>query len=323
MDTESLTVDAEEQAMRDLGHETDVAQGRPIPEESSAETAEPRAPAEAPAGAESQPPDVGVPEQQPVSSETEPIEEKQRTENRPRDPVTGKFQKPDTEYSRAQKEQERRDRSWQRLQAEKEQFRQQTAQWEEQARMAQLEQTRRQYQPLKKDGLTAQEYADGAAVFEREGDYENAYKARRVAEEMFQQEQGRAQQMHGVEAEYQWRTQMQQVMQVEPKIADPDSPIAQHLSRIIEQNPWIYHVPQGFLRAAEVAHMLTKMGSISELQDENEQLRAELEKHRRKSQPARGGYASPRYGEKEFDEMNLDEMESHLKGITSEADNYR
>jgi hypothetical protein len=255
---------------------------------------------------------VGVPEQQPVSSETEPIEEKQRTENRPRDPVTGKFQKPDTEYSRAQKEQERKDRSWQRLQAEKEQFRQQTAQWEEQQRMAQLEQTRRQYQPLKKDGLTAQEYADGAAVFEREGDYENAYKARRVAEEMFQQEQGRAQRM-----------QMQQIAQVEPKAFDPSTPIGGHLERIIAQNDWLYRIPNGLIRAAEVADMLTKMGSISELQDENEQLRAELEKHRRKGQPARGGYATPRLSEKEFDEMNVDEMEAHLKGITSEADNYR
>ena len=319
METESLTMDAEESAMRELGVETDAAAGRQ-PEESSAETAETRAPAEA-EPQQTQPPDVGDPEQTPVSSETEP--KQQQPQQRPRDPATGKFQKPDTDYSRAQKEAERRDRSWQRLQAEKEQFRQVTAQWEEQQRMSQLEQTRKQYQPLKKDGLTAREYAEGAAVFERDGDFENAYKASRVAQEMFQAEQGRAQQMQGVEAEYQWRAQMQEAIRHEPKIGDPDSPISQHLERIIKQNPWLYNVPQGFYRAAEVADMLTKMGSLSELQDENEQLRAQLEKYQRKSQPARGGVASPRYGEKDFDDMDLNEQEAHLKAMTAEADNYR
>jgi hypothetical protein len=69
--------------------------------------------------------------------------------------------------------------------------------------------------------------------------------------------------------------------------------------------------------------MLTQMASLSELQDENEKLRADLEKFQRRSQPSRGGHAAPRYGEKDFDEMNLDEQEAHLKAMTAEADNYR
>jgi hypothetical protein len=189
--------------------------------------------------------------------------------------------------------------------------------------MAQLEQTRKQNQPLRRDGLTAKEYYDGAKVFERDGDYENAYKAHQISQEMFYAEQNRTQQMQGVEAEYQWRKGMQEAIAVEPKIADPSSPIAQHLERIIQQNPWIYYIPQGFQRAAEVAHMLTKMASLSELQDENEKLRADLERYQRKSMPARGGHAAPRYGEKDFDDMDLNEMESHLKSMTAEADNYR
>jgi hypothetical protein len=322
MDVETLNMDAEESAMRELGVQTDQAAGRE-PEAPSAETPEPRAPGQEAEPAETQTPDVGDPEQKPVSSETEPTQQQQQPQQRPRDPVTGKFQRPDTEYSRAQKEQERKDRSWQALQAEKERFRQLTSQWEEQQRMAQLEQTRRQNQPLKRDGLTAQEYYEGAKVFEREGDFENAYKAHQISQEMFRAEQGRVQQMQGVEAEYQWRTQMQEAIRREPKIADPSSPISQHLERIISQNPWIYHIPNGFYRAAEVADMLTKMSSLSELQDENEKLRADLERYQRRSQPARGGYASPRQGEKDFDEMDLNEQEAHLKAMTAEADNYR
>jgi hypothetical protein len=321
MDAETLNVDAEESAMRELGVQTDQAAGRE-PEAPSAETTESRAPVQEPVEPqETQPPDVGDPEQTPVSSETETRQQQQR----PRDPATGKFQqqRPDTEYARAQKEAERKERSWQALQAEKERFRMITSQWEEQQRMAQLEQTRARNQPLRRDGLTAKEYYDGAKVFEREGDFENAYKAHQISQEMFQAEQQRSQQMRGVEAEYQWRTGMQQAVRQEPKIADPSSPIAQHLERIIAQNPWIYYIPQGFQRAVEVADMLTKMASLSELQDENEKLRADLERFQRKSQPARGGHAAPRYGEKEFDEMSLDEQEAHLKSMTAEADGYR
>jgi hypothetical protein len=322
MDTETLTADAEESAMRELGVETDAAAGRE-PEAPSAETTESRAPVqETEQTQETQPPDVGDTEPKPDSSETE-TRGQQQPQQRPRDPATGKFQRPDTEYSRAQKEQERKDRSWAALQAEKERFRMATTQWQEQQRMAQLEATRKANQPLRRDGLTAKEYYDGALVFEREGDYENAYKAHRVAQEMLQAEQQRGQQMQGVEAEYQWRVGMQEAIKAEPKIADPSSPIAQHLERIIQQNPWIYYIPQGFQRAAEVAHMLTQMASLSELQDENEKLRADLEKFQRRSQPSRGGHAAPRYGEKDFDEMNLDEQEAHLKAMTAEADKYR
>jgi hypothetical protein len=323
METESLTVDAEEAAMRDLGHQTDLNEGRQ-PDQSSAETPETRAPGEAPEQQEPQPPETERIEQQPESSETETIQKPEQQKEQPtRDPVTGKFARPDTEYSRAQKEQQRKDRSWQALQAEKEQFRMKQTQWEEGQRMAQLEGIRRQYQPLKRDGLTAQEYYQGAMTFEREGDYENAYKAHRVAQELFQAEQGRVQQMQGVEAEYQWRMGMQEAMKGNPEIGNPDSPIANHLERIIAQNPWIYYIPQGFQRAAEVADMLTKMASLSELQDENEKLRANLERFQRKSQPARGGFASPRMGDKDFDEMSLDEQEAELRRMTAEADNYR
>jgi hypothetical protein len=320
MDVESNTPDAEESAMRELGQQADSNEGRPT-EQPAAET-----PQTAPEPPESPQPEAEPEVQQPPESpETEPI----AAEQRPRDPVTGKFQKPatagkpETDYTRAQKEQERKDRSWQALQAEKEQFRQYASQWEEQQRMAQLESTRQQYQPLKKDGLTAQEYYEGAQRFEQEGDHENALKAYKVASEMGRTEQQRYAQMQEMEAEYQWRLGMQEVGKVFPDIWNPNHPIVPHLERIISENPWIYRVPQGFQRAAEVAHMLTQMDSIKQLQDENESLRAQLEKYNHKGQPAKGGYAAPRTSDKEFDDMNLDEMKAHLEHVTAEADSWR
>jgi hypothetical protein len=323
MDTETLQMDPEESAMRELGQQTDQEQGRDT--DSSAETAEPRAPAEAETEQpqETQPPEIERPEQKPDSSETETKPEPQAKQ---RDPVTGKFQKPETEYSRAQKEEIRKDRTWQRIQAEKEQIRTERFQWEEQRRMEELEAKRAAYQPLRQDGLTAQEYYEGAKRFEADGDSDNALKAYKIASEMGRAEYARFQEMQGVEAEYQWRVGMQQAGQQYPDLWNPDNPQGGHLTRIIDQeSDWLYAHPrgQGFKLAAEVADMLVKMDSLSGLQDENEQLRAELEKYRRKGQPAKGGFAAPRLGEKDFDEMDLNEMESHLRGLTAEADNYR
>lgn len=318
MDVETLTPDAEEAAMRDMGHEADVAQGRPIEPETPPE---PRAEAPEAPQREEAPPESPEPKEPELPESPEP--KRDHPQQRPRDPVTGKFEKPETEYSKAQKEEIRKTRTWQSIHAEREQIKAEKAQWEEQRRMQELETARQNYQPIKKDGLTAQEYYDGALVFEREGDHENALKAYKVASELGRAEQQRYAEFQKVDQEYQWRQQLQQVNQVEPKVFDESTPIGSHVQRILKGNPWLYNVPQGFLRAAEFAHMLTQIEQMKEMQDELIELRAFKEQHQRKSQPARGGFASPRLGEKDFDEMDLNEMESHLKGMTAEADNYR
>src|SRR4029077_6363873 len=138
---------------------------------------------------------------------------------------------------------------------------------------------------------------EGARRFEQEGDYENAYKARNVAAELQQAEYQRTEQMRNVEAEYSWRKGMEEVTRVFPDIWNPDHPIVPHLNRIISENPWLYYIPQGFQRAAEVAHMLWKQESLKEKDDEIVALKAQLEKYNRKGQPAKGGYAAPRTGE--------------------------
>jgi hypothetical protein len=116
---------------------------------------------------------------------------------------------------------------------------------------------------------------------------------------------------------------MQEVGKAAPQIWDTNDPMHQTLARIIEQNPGIYNLPNGFKLAAEAAYYVTRESHMKELEDEIVSLKAELEKGRRKGQPARGGYASPRTEAKDFDDLSLDEMESHLKQITAEADNWR
>jgi len=326
---EVAEMDVEESQLRDLGREADQNEGRPIQEDKSADKIP-----ESRAAGEAKPPDRGPsdveePEIKPESSDlASDIRKRERSSSaKATEDKAAKTEvpaKPETEYSRAQKEQERKDRSWQALEAQKTEFRAQQAQWEEKARIAQLQQAQAQNQPIKKDGLTAREYYEGYQRFKQAGDYENAAAALEVALELNQAEQGRMAQQKEIQAEYMWRTDMEAAVKQLPDLAVPGSPVLQRLDALIQQNPWIYYIPHGFLRAAEIADLLVKTDSISELQDENEKLRAELESRNAGSQPSRGGAISGgKHGTKSFDDMDLDEQEAELRRMTQEADSFR
>ena len=191
-----MNVDTEEQGLRDLARQTDRNEDRPVESSTSAskqpEIARP---------VEAKPTDRGPSDVEEPEIKTDSSDLASDIKKRERDEQTGQFkaqteaktapEKPETEYSRAQKEQERKDRSWQALEAQKAEFRAQQAQWQEQARVAQLQAAAAQNQPIKKDGLTAAEYYEGYKRFKQAGDYENAAAALEVALELNNAEQGR------------------------------------------------------------------------------------------------------------------------------------
>src|SRR5215471_4274081 len=167
---ELVEIDAEEQALRDAGREADIVEERTDPRSASAE----QTPGDRTAGQttsrEPQSIETDGREQTTRSSETE----SNRTQNeqteqaepqrgqQQRDPVTQRFvkgqeQPPEGDLSRQQKEEQRKDRSWQALDAEKHQFRQQKQEFEDRVRMGQLDRAR-QAPPVQKDGLDAKGY---------------------------------------------------------------------------------------------------------------------------------------------------------------------
>jgi hypothetical protein len=342
---EVAEIDAEEQQLRDLGRETDLAEGRgEQPPVSATPKAGERAPAEA-KPPQSQPPATGEPEKKPVSSETEPSGEQkppQQQKTPPRDLKTGQFQRQEapagengkeTPESRAQREQQRRDESWRALNEQKEAFRREQAQWNEQVRISQLQQ-QRTAPPIEKDGLNIKGYWDGYQLFKRNAisafrnqDFEAAVdhydKSLRSLEAVFelnQQEQMRQAQRDHAQAEYAWRMDMEAAGRQNPDLFNPDNPLAQKVDSLVQQHPWLYYIPHGFLRAVEVAQMLSQQDSLSELQDENEQLRAQLEQALGNSQPLPGGAQRPPKGKKSLDEMSMEEADAAMAELTRQAD---
>jgi hypothetical protein len=168
-------VDAEEDALRQLGRETDLAEGRVDDSESAELSAQVAPPIEEPP-VKPQP----TPEKKPDDSEPEPelpppSEERQRDEkgrfkgksqhtgewrgttSRPEQPVAEKKSRYAEARERQSKEEIRKDRSWTALQQEKERIRAERAQWEDQRRKDQL-QSQAQARPLEKGGIDIQGY---------------------------------------------------------------------------------------------------------------------------------------------------------------------
>lgn len=346
---EPPVVDAEEEALRDLGRETDIAEGRPLPKSEAAHKPEsPAAPAEEPAE-KPQP----TAEKQPVSSESEPEKPPPVVEGRERDElgrfkaqeqVNGeeptievkktlsgeKVEKSRSKYAEARerdaKEQARQERSWTALQREKEEFRAQQAKWEEQRRVEQL-QTQVQQRPLEKGGIDIQGYQRAYQDFRRQAqqsdspeDWRNSLHSLETVLEL--EAQGRQESERRQQAQYElaWRTDMDAGIAKNPDLQDPNSALYQEVDRIVQQEPYLFYIPGGFNKAVEIATLLLAAGSDSELRDENEKLRAQLEQYQRSSQPARGGPGKPPQGPRSQEEMSEAEEESFLRDLTYRED---
>ena len=340
---ETLQVDAEEQELRDLGRQQDLTEGRPVSPEGATKPEIPAPPAEAP---EPPPPSPETTPQTPDSEPepTPPAEEPQpqAAELRERDErgrfkaaeaaeaaqqENGQAQHPEPQRSpyaeardREARERERKDRSWSALQSEKDAFREQQAQWQDQRRMEQL-QAQSQMPPLQKDGIDLQGYHNAYLDFRQRGDYENAMKSLETVLELEGTGRQYVAQQQEAAQELSWRNDMESAIQHVPELMDPDSPLTQETDRIISEHPYLFYIPQGFHKAVEIAMLLLGAGSDSELREENEQLRAQIEEYQSSSQPARGGPGKPPKGPPSRQEdMSKDEEEAYLRDLTRRED---
>jgi len=327
-------IDAEEQELRDLGRQQDLAEGRPVSTEGTTAPEKTVPPAEAP-----EPPQQR-PEQTPPDSEPEPEpppQPRQQPEARERD-ERGRFKQqngqqeeppppsepPRSPYQQAReregREQERRDRSWRALQADKDAFRDEQAQWQEQRRMEQL-QAQAQVPVLQKDGIDLRGYHAAYLDFRNRGDWENATKSLETVLELEQAGQQEIANRQEASYELAWRNDMEATIQSLPDLMNPENLLTQETDRIISEHPYLFYIPQGFQKAVEIATLLLASGSDSELREENERLRAQIEEYQASSQPAQGGLARPPRGAPTRQEdMTPEEEERYLRELTRHED---
>jgi hypothetical protein len=237
--------------------------------------------------------------------------------------VEGEPDKKDSEFVRKQKEQARLDKTWQNSDLRKTQL---------DAREHELAERERRIASLPpaqappratKNGYTADEYEKAATEFIKEGEHESAVKALAAAREVREFEAQHYQKMHVENVEKAFNEDMAAVMQEFPDTAKADHPIAAEIQSILKANPWVQFVPQGFRKVAEIAQLRidAKQNAtvISELQEENKTLKADLAKRDSDAQlSASGTPGGPR--NKSLSEMTGDEMRTHLRQQAEEFD---
>lgn len=231
--------------------------------------------------------------------------------------------KKETDYSKAQKEQERRDRSWKALEEEKAAFRAERAKAQQfESRPApELKPAPGMEFTSKQLDTAAADFAKEARELKAEGDHagaaENfalAEKARIAADQARKLEmQHQGQQTQSQFAEN-WTRTMKATIEESPDLGNPESPYAKEVMGLFEKNPVFSYIPDGFRHAAQIAKW--KMGSekASALEEKVNELTAQLEAERERTQPYVANGAGQRFkGAKSFEQMTDAEQEAHLR----------
>jgi hypothetical protein len=320
--------------------------GEDIPAELiSAKPAEPRA---------AEPEPVPDPSAKPDNSEAEP---EKKTE-RPRDEL-GRFtktetgedipeaerkpaeaEKPETAYTKAQKERERQENLLKNFQKEKEDFRAESEGIREQLKREAEELRRSKEQRTSPDPSQNQrpryssgELMEAANTFEAQAEKafeagdgdafkENlrlAREARGQAAQVYQLEQQAGQQEVAHRFQTVYAQHIDQAIKAEPELAKADSSLSKDVQGLLEQEPVFSHIPDGFAKAVQVAKWKRDAGSASELRETNKKLQAEIKRLNGLTQLNGSGPTSPP-AQKSFKDMSDDEQNQYLLRQAEKAD---
>lgn len=226
-------------------------------------------------GESGEPEDSKKVEEKPDNSETPA--EKEKREAQARDDA-GKFRK-ESNYERAKKEAARKDRSWKALEEEKAATRAQVEQ--EKAQIAQerarisSEQARMQEQARNRGDFTPQEYHSAAQTFQSdamkalsEGDADKARElfhnasvctnaAQRTWEHNFMQARNK---------------DIDETVKKHPELNDANSEASKAMLTLLQENPYLAQVPNGFSKAATFLEAQRSSARVSELEGKLKEL---------------------------------------------------
>lgn len=198
--------------------------------------------------------------------------------------------RPETAFSKAQKEEQRQKNLLANFDKEKEQVRAKAAELAEKERqLQQVEQQRRPEATL--HGHTAREYEMHAREFAKDGDHENAYKATLAFLQLRQFEAQHFQQQASKAATDAWKSGMDNYIKANPKWEFGDTPECRAVNAILDRFPQLGFLPDGFEKACEVAEKFMDAENVAELRTTLAEAQAEITKLRGATQPVAGGPA--------------------------------
>lgn len=238
----------------------------------------------------------------------------------------------ESNYNRAKKDQERQDRSWKALEAEKERVRAREA---ELARQAQeLERSRQAPNPNNQPRFSSQHLMKAVQTFEaearkalQEGDPEEAAKqldlaskARTEAQRSYQAEVRQAQEQQATEFGKQWQADTEGLIKDNPELANPQSKDGQELIAMLQQEPYLGFLPDGARKAWTVITLRREAAEASGLRDKLAKAEKEIERLNSLVSPQGGRGTGTHAGAKKFNDLNEAEQKAYLERRAREAD---
>lgn len=225
---------------------------------------------------------------------------------------------PTAPKTKAQKEQERRDRSWKKLQQERADFLREKAEFEA-SKLAQSQS--QETNPAVNPEALARSYDELAKQFEDAGDFENADEARNRATQLRAREsapvRGReTTPTNNPQFMAAWAANVERAKHDFPEMQDENSQFGKTVTALLrapDLAPFLSGRPDGAYIAAQLAQMKSTASRVPVLEKENAALKEEIKKLRQGMTLPDSG-ASARAGTpKSFDSMSLAEQEAYLR----------
>ena len=235
----------------------------------------------------------------------------------------------ETAYAKAQKEAERRDRSWKALEQEKQEVRQQkmATEAELQGLRREVAQLRARTNPAKDEhGVSADQYDRLAKDYDEKGDDHMAELARERAEKL------RRQAPAAVAVDEAWRTpefqaefqkQAQALIAEDASLADSANPIVKAANSLLADATWAPFFrarPDGIRAAVEVGRLLQRASAAEALKGELTKAQAEVQRLTKLTQPQGSHPSAPPRGAKRIEDMQDEEARAEIMRVAAAAD---
>lgn len=239
---------------------------------------------------------------------------KQGTEGQPKDA-----------QSKFAREQARKAKTWEQINAEREQFRKEREAFQKEREEWSKGREQSQAQDLEsfrdKKGFTAKDYEDAAKAFEADGEADKATLARQKAEEVRASAREAVEKQTAEKFSNEWKASFDRLSQQEPWLKDDNSPLNKRAVELLQQFPMLTRDAHGLSHAVAIVKLEQKASLSEKLEAQVKDLTGQLEKLTKKTQIGRGPATKTISSEaKPFEKMTLDEQRAHLLARASEFD---
>lgn len=239
--------------------------------------------------------------------------------------------KPESEFTKKQKESARKEKTWQELHDERQQIARERAEWQAQKDRETAERAKpAQPQPDKYSSkqlfTAADSFLADARAHKAAGNHEEAAEsaelatqARIAGQTALDEENKTTTQRQQEDFTKTWQGNASAFIKEVPEVGDPKSELSQKLVDLFNQEPMLNFHPEGLRKGYELLQLREKGSRVDQLQTKVTELEAEVARLRGATELG-GAPPAPQTSSKTFDQLPLKEQTLALQRMAEEED---